>query len=85
MRKPALYYHTPLAEIQVQKLPMGVYNRPDIFQENISKLFKGFEMVCLYIDDSLVITKKDFQDHLNTLEKLLQRLAEPRLKVNTKD
>ena len=31
---------------EYQKIPMGVCNNPDIFQENISKLFEGFDMVC---------------------------------------
>ena len=36
---------------------MRVCNSPDIFQENISELFDGFDMVRAYIDDVLVRTK----------------------------
>ena len=61
---------------------MGFYNSPDIFQENISKLFEGFDMVCAYIDDVLVITKNNSEDHLKAFGKVLQRLAESGLKVN---
>ena len=35
----------PWEKDEYQKLPMGVCNSPGIFQENISKLFKGFDMV----------------------------------------
>ena len=35
-----------------------------------------------YIYNVLVITKKDFADHLNDLEKVLQKLVEAELKVN---
>ena len=38
-------------------------------------------MVGTYIDDILVITKHEFKDHLNSLEKFLQRLVEAELKV----
>ena len=54
---------------------MGVYNSPDIFQENISELFDSFDMVRAYIDDVLVINKNNFQDHIKALDKVLQRLT----------
>ena len=41
-----------------QKLPLGVCNSPDIFQEKISKLFEGFNTVCADIIDVPLITKK---------------------------
>ena len=64
------------------KIPMGFYNIPYIFQENISELFKGFKMVCVYIDSILVITKHDLADHPKSLEIFLQKLAEEGLKIN---
>ena len=72
----------PWGKYEYQKLPMGVCNSPDIFQEKISELFEGFDNVRAYIDDILVINKGDFADHLQALEKVLQRLAEAGLKVN---
>ena len=39
-------------------------------------------MVRAYIDDVLVITKNNFEDHLKALDKFLQILAEAWLKVN---
>ena len=61
---------------------MGVCNRPNIFQENISELFYGFNMVHAYIDDVLVITNNNFEDHLKASDKVLQRLVEAGLKLN---
>ena len=55
---------------------MGVYNIPDIFQENISEICKGFDIVHAYIYNIQVITKNSLQDHLKALEKHLQRLTE---------
>ena len=39
-------------------------------------------MVCAYIDDVLVITKNNFEDHIKSLDRVLQGLAESGLKVN---
>ena len=50
----------PWGKYEYQNLPMGVCNGPNIFQENISKLFDGFDMVCAYIDDVLITTKNNF-------------------------
>ena len=72
----------PWGKYGYQKLPMRVCNSTDIFQENISKTFYGFNMVRAYIDDVLVITKNNFEDHLKALDGFLQRLAQAGLKVN---
>ena len=61
---------------------MGVCNSPDIFQEKISKLFEGFDMVHFYIDDVLVITKSDFKYHINVSDKVLLIIVKEGLKVN---
>ena len=59
------------------------FNTPNILQENTYELFEGFDMVHSYIDHVLVTSKHDFLDHLKALEKVLQKLAEVILKVNT--
>ena len=53
---------------------MGVCNSPDIFQEKIYKLFEGFDMVCEYINNIIVVTKHDYADHLKALEKFYTNL-----------
>ena len=52
-------------------LPMGVCNSLGIFQERMSDLMTGLEFVCMYLDDLLVLTKSDWNDHLNKLEQVL--------------
>ena len=54
---------------------MGVYNSPNIFQENISKIFGGLYMVRAYIDYVLAITKNNLEDHLKSFDMVLQILA----------
>ena len=66
----------PWGKYKYQKLPMEFCNSPNIFQENIYELFDGFDMVRAYIDDVLVITKNNFEDHLKSLYGVLQRLTE---------
>ena len=64
----------PWGKYKYQKLPMGVYNSTYIFQEKISELFYGFDMVRAYIDDVIIITKNNSKDHLKALDRVLQRL-----------
>ena len=54
------------SKCEYQKLPMGVCNSP-YFQENISKLFEGFDMVCAYINEVIVINKNNSKDNIKSL------------------
>ena len=42
-------------------------------------------MVRAYIDDVLIITKNNFEDHIKALDRVPQRLAEAGLKVNAEN
>ena len=64
----------PWGKYEYQKLPMGLCNSPDIFQEKMNELFTGFENVRAYIDDLLVLTKSSFEDHLVELDSVLKKL-----------
>jgi hypothetical protein len=75
---------TPFGKYEMQKLPMGLCNSPDIFQEKVSILMEGLEFVRAYIDDLLVLSKGSFEDHLLKLELVLQCLQKAGLKVNAK-
>ena len=54
----------PFGKYEYQRLPMGLCNSPDIFQEKISELMLGLEFVRAYIDDILVLTHSDWKDHI---------------------
>ena len=56
------------------RLPMGLCNSPDIFQEKLSELMIGLEFARAYLDDLLIISKSDFNEHLEHLEVALKRL-----------
>ena len=74
----------PFGKYEMQRLPMGLCNSPDIFQEKMSELFDGLEFVRTYIDDLLILTKGTFEEHLASLERVLHRLEKAGLKVNGK-
>ena len=69
---------------EYQRLPMGLCNSPDIFQERMYELFSDLENVRAYIDDLLVTSSSTFEDHLQKLEEVFSRLSDAGLKVNAK-
>ena len=72
----------PWGKYKYLKLPMGLANSPDIFQEKMGDLFADLETVRAYIDDLLLLTKGDWSNHLAELEVVLTRLQDAGLKVN---
>ena len=72
----------PWGKFEYQKLPMGLCNSPDIFQEKMNELFIGLEYVRAYIDDLLIISNGSFEDHLNKLNVVFQKLQDAGFKVN---
>ena len=47
---------------------MRLCNSPDILQEEMNELFNGLKYVRTYIDDLLIISNGNFQDHLNKVK-----------------
>ncbi len=92
------YYHIALSEAskelctittqwgkyEYQRLPMGLCNSPDIFQEKMSELLIGLDTVRVYIDDILHVTKGTWTEHLEVLDEVFNRLRKAGLKVNAK-
>jgi RNase H-like domain found in reverse transcriptase/Reverse transcriptase (RNA-dependent DNA polymerase)/Integrase zinc binding domain len=74
----------PWGKYEYQRLPMGLCNSPDIFQEKMSSLMQDLEYCRAYIDDLLILTKGDWKEHLRNLDTVLSRLREAGLKVNAK-
>jgi hypothetical protein len=74
----------PWGKYEYQKLPMGLCNSPDIFQEKMSTLMAGLEFVRTYIDDLLVTTMSTWDDHLKCLDLVFKRIYDAGLKVNAR-
>ena len=73
---------TPWGKYSYLRLPMGIMCAPDIFQSKMSELMNGLEYVRTYLDDLLVLSDKSFEDHLQRLEAVLERLATAGLRVH---
>ena len=58
---------------QYNRLPFGIASAPSIFQRAMDSLVQGLPRVSAYLDDILV-SGVDEEDHLNNLDKVLQRL-----------
>ena len=72
----------PWGKYEYNALPMGLCSSCDIFQEKMSKLMQGLEFVRTYIDDLLCIITFTFQDHLDKLDRVLERIQTAGLKIN---
>ena len=72
----------PWGKYEYLRLLMGLCNSPDIFQEKMSELMIGLDFARAYIDDLLIVSKENFETHLNHLEQVFTRLAEAGLKIN---
>ena len=53
---------------------MELCNSPDIFQDKMNDYFNGLEHVRDYIDDLLIISNSNFEDHLNNVKIVLLKL-----------
>ena len=62
------------------RLPFGVSSAPSLFQRTMENLFKGFPNVCVYIDD-ILLTGKTEEEHLKTLEAVLDKLSKVGMKL----
>jgi hypothetical protein len=77
-----LYYPGVNISYEYLRLPMGLCNSPDIFQEKMSELLFGLEFARAYLDDLLVVSRHSIENHFIHLEEVFTRLASAGLKVN---
>ena len=75
---------TQWGKYEYQRLPMGLCNSPDIFQEKMADLLDGLDTVRVYIDDILHVTKGSWEEHLTGLDEVFARLRSAGLKINAK-
>ena len=72
----------PWRKYQYKRLPTVISNSPDIFQQKMNDLFHGFDSICAYIYDLLILTKGDWTDHIQRLELTHNKLKGKGLKCN---
>ena len=74
----------PWGKYQYLRLPMGIKNSPDIFQNIINDVMAGLENVRAYLDDILITTSGSYDDHLKQVAQVLSRLDNVGFAVNVK-
>ena len=84
LSKKYVVINTHKGLFQYNRLPFGVSSVPAIFQRVMESLLQGIPNVCVYIDDILV-AGKTYQEHINSLEKVLARLSEAGLHLKKRE
>ena len=79
--KALVVINTPLGLFKYNRMPFGIANAPAIFQRTIDQVIAGIPKCAAYLDD-ILITGTDEQEHLQTLELVLSKLADFGLKCN---
>ncbi|KFM56688.1 Retrovirus-related Pol polyprotein from transposon 412, partial [Stegodyphus mimosarum] len=68
---------------QFKVMPFGLCNAPATFERLMETVLKGlsYEACLIYLDD-IIIVGKSFEEHLENLRKVLQKLKEANLKLS---
>ena len=75
----------PLGFFEFNRMPFGLVNAPATYQRLMEECFFGLHLdICyIYLDD-LIIFSKTFEEHVDRLKKIFQRLREVNLKLSPK-
>ncbi|PAA51672.1 hypothetical protein BOX15_Mlig023015g11 [Macrostomum lignano] len=81
--RPLTAFYTPSGLMQFRKMGFGMCNAPATYQRMMELIMTGlsWEEVIAYIDD-LIIFNRDFENHVQSLSKVLHRLRSAKLKLN---
>lgn len=74
----------PWGKYRYKRLPMGIGTAPDIFQAVMTNLFDDMEFAQAYLDDILITSSGDYNDHMQKVDKVLARLTEAGFRINVK-
>ena len=77
-----MYDHHNVRKYRYKHLTIVVANSPENFQQRMNDLFHGFEFIHAYINEIFILTKRDWEDHVQNLELTLNNLKEKGLKYD---
>ncbi len=72
----------PWGKYSYKRLPMGFGGSANIFQAQIMDLMASLNIVRVYMDDFLIITRRTLDKHLQQMETVLTRLRDAGIKVD---
>ncbi|XP_039438442.1 uncharacterized protein K02A2.6-like isoform X2 [Culex pipiens pallens] len=75
--------NTPKGLYTYNRLPQGASPSASEFQQIMDQILRGLERVCCYLDDVL-IAGRTYEECLDKLEQVLQRLSDANISVNFK-
>ena len=78
--KKLVVINTHKGLFQYNRMPFGISSAPGIFQRVMESLLQGIPHVVVYLDD-ILITGKDDEEHLKSLEEVLSRLKKSGLRL----
>lgn len=64
-----------------RRLMFGIKSAPELFQREMESVFRGIEGLIVYMDDLLLHGETE-EAHDRTLEEVMKRIAEMKLKIN---
>ena len=64
----------PWGMFEYTALPMGLKISTGIFQPTMSVLFQDMPEIFVYVDDIIIISSGSYEEHLKTVEKVIERL-----------
>jgi hypothetical protein len=74
----------PFGMYRYKRLPMGLSISPDFFQKCMTQLFGDLPFVKCYLDDIAVFSNGTYEDHMEKVSIVLQRLKEKGLQINAR-
>ena len=78
--KKLVVINTHKGLFQYNRMPFGISSAPGIFQRVMESLLQGIPHVVVYLDN-ILITGKDDEEHLKSLEEVLSRLKKSGLRL----
>lgn len=75
-------WSTHLGIFKMTRLPFGVKPAAAIFQKTIENILRGISNVVNYLDD-IIITGRNLEDHVKTIELVLSKLESVGLRLNS--
>ena len=83
--KEVAAFRSPFGLFQFTRMPFGLTNAPAVFQRLMDKVLHGLSWKCcmVYLDD-VIIYSKTWDEHLEHLDLVLQRIGDANLTLNFK-
>jgi hypothetical protein len=79
-----VYDAITLGKFRYLRLPMGIKNRPDIFQNIVQQILGNLEFAQVYLDDTLITLSGTYEQHMHKVDVVFQRLADAGFRANLK-